>query len=107
MRTFGICVADSGTKLYSAWWCPYCFAQLQEFDPAMNRVEMGDTEKVRATFPFLVECADGAKAGRSTPGVCTGIVRAFPTWVFKDGTKMEGGRDLIFLSEKTKCALPR
>jgi hypothetical protein len=52
-----------------------------------------------------VEC--GIKGSQGIEPVCTqnGIKR-FPTWIFADGTRVEGEHELQFLGEETGCSLP-
>lgn len=89
---FAQCIADSGTKFYGAFWCPHCQDQKAEFGPS-------------AKFLPYVECS--TSDGRNQTQVCTDAgIQGYPTWVFPDGTRLEGGQSLEELSQKTDCPLP-
>lgn len=87
------CIKDSGTTFYGAFWCPHCQAQKALF---------GTAEKL---LPY-VECS--TPDGSSQTQVCTDAkVTGYPTWVFKDGSRLSGEVSLADLAQKTSCVLPQ
>ena len=108
---FSQCIADSGLKMYSAWWCGYCFKQLHAIDPSFTKKEMKDKSKTEKKFPFIVSCG-GEKAGEFLPD-CVPIVKnsdgddtmGTPTW--SDGVNdIQGVRSINQLIEATGCNAP-
>ncbi len=108
MKSFGQCLADKGARMYSGWWCPHCYAQLREFDPALKRKDMKEHAKAKQEFPFLVECAEGLAPGELSLAACQRKFRGVPTWFFPGEQEGEAGTsELKILAEKTGCPLPR
>ena len=103
-QRFAQCLADRGAKMYSAWWCPHCLAQLREFDVSWSKADMKNSEKLGVEFPFVTECADKITGKLTT--LCPRDLVEVPTWEFTSGERVSGMRDLEFLSEKTGCLLP-
>lgn len=92
LNTFAQCLGDKGAKMYGAFWCPHCADQKERF---------GDSFK----YAPYVEC--GTKGSRAPAQVCVDAgIKHYPTWVFADGTRVEGDHDLEFLSQATGCPLP-
>jgi hypothetical protein len=89
--TFAQCLGDAGAKFYGAYWCPHCQAQKKLFNNSKK-------------LPY-VECSmpDG-KA--QTPVCITEKITGYPTWVFKDGTRVDGEQTFEELSTKTGCVVP-
>lgn len=83
---FAKCLSEKGAKMYGASWCPHCISQKGMFGSSWK-------------FMDYVECAtpDGEKACSSAG------VRAYPTWTFADGMKIEGEMSLEQLAAKTGC----
>ncbi len=79
-------LAEVGATKYTAYWCPHCFDQKQLFG-----------EEAYAIVPHI-ECTEDGLNGE--PQKCTGVVRAFPTWVI-DGEVYEGTQTLERLAELT------
>ena len=89
---FAKCLTESGTKMYGAYWCPHCAAQKKLFGTSVKYM------------PY-VEC--DPRGNNADKEACDAAgVKGFPTWVFPDGTKIEGETSLRELSVKTNCALP-
>ncbi len=89
---FAQCLADRGATFYGAFWCPRCREQKALFGRAQR------------LLPY-VECSPPNRQGQYA--VCREAqVRAYPTWVFADGTRREGVLSLQQLSEATGCELP-
>lgn len=86
------CIKDSGATFYGAFWCPHCAAQKKLF---------GDAVKL---LPY-VECSTAD--GKSQLAVCKDAgVSTYPTWEFKDKTRLSGEVPLATLAQKTGCVLP-
>jgi hypothetical protein len=92
LDAFAQCLTAKQAKMYGAYWCPHCSEQKEMFDSSF------------AYAPY-VEC--GIKGSHALEPICTQkAIQRFPTWIFADGTRVEGKQELDFLSEKTGCALP-
>ena len=110
---FSRCVANSGAVMYSAWWCPYCFLALKEFDRTLTRRDMKDSEKMRA-FPFAKDCG-GEKAGSLIPECVPKEARGVPFWSFgngalfnENGKPYKGGMlPLTDIAKYSGCPLPK
>ncbi|HYE23258.1 MAG TPA: hypothetical protein VEA92_02270 [Candidatus Paceibacterota bacterium] len=90
--SFATCLKDSGALFYGAFWCPHCQQQKAMF---------GKSEKL---LPY-VECSQ--PSGQGQLQVCTDAgITGYPTWVFPDGTRLDGTQSLEALSQKTSCELP-
>ncbi len=82
------CLAQKGATMYGAYWCPHCQDEKRAF---------GDSFR----FVPYVECS-------SEPGKCHNAgIRGYPTWVFPDGRKLEGGQGIEKLSQESGCPLSR
>lgn len=90
---FTQCLADKGALFYGAFWCPHCQAQKKLF---------GDAQKL---LPY-VECSTPDGNGQTQICKDKGI-NSYPTWVFSDGSKIEGEQSLVKLGEKTGCIPPK
>ena len=90
---FGWCLSRSGAVFYGASWCPVCRRQIETLGAAMRRVR-------------YVECADASEPKRTTSACAAAHVTSYPTWVFGNGTRVEGGLSLASLAQRSGCALP-
>jgi thiol-disulfide isomerase/thioredoxin len=81
------CISDSGAKFYGAFWCPHCQA---------TKAMFGKSAKL---LPY-VECSDGQK---QLPICDQQDIQSYPTWIFKDGSRLSGERTLEELAQKTSC----
>lgn len=93
LDTFAKCTAQSGAKMYGAYWCPHCAEQKELFGSAfqyVNYVECGVKGNVKVEAQV---CKDAG-------------IKHYPTWVFANASRVEGKQDLLFLSQKTGCSLP-
>lgn len=89
--TFAQCLTDAGAKFYGAYWCPHCQEQKALF-------------KNSKKLPYI-ECSTANGQGQLP--VCTEAgITGYPTWVFSDGSRLDGKREFAELGEKTGCALP-
>jgi thiol-disulfide isomerase/thioredoxin len=128
---FAQCLTDSGAKFYGAFWCPHCQAQKSMFGGAktlLPYVECAYTGKIGAekakeilaqyntgTYTGVYkESLDKAKeAGQLAKWIpqtemCEeNGVKGYPTWVFKDGSRLTGEVKFETLAEKTQCILPQ
>ncbi|MCC6805945.1 MAG: hypothetical protein IT381_00865 [Deltaproteobacteria bacterium] len=84
----GPCLESSGVKMYGAFWCPHCKAQMELFGDA---------------FPsaIYVECSN---ADHSQNDVCRAEdIAGYPTWIFADGARLVGEQTLATLKDKAGC----
>jgi len=92
LNAFAQCLSAKGAKMYGAYWCPHCADQKEMFGSSFQ-------------YAPYVEC--GVKGSRAPAQVCTDAdVKHYPTWVFADGSRVEGAHSLEFLSQETGCPLP-
>lgn len=92
LDSFAQCIAGSGAKFYGAFWCPHCQAEKALF---------GSSKR----FLPYIECSNPDKTQKQ---VCIdNKVLGYPTWVFADGSRLEGEIPLVQLAEKTQCVLPK
>jgi thiol-disulfide isomerase/thioredoxin len=86
-----MCIKDSGTTFYGAFWCPHCQEQKRLFG------------KSASLLPYT-ECS--TVDGKGQLPVCKDAkVETYPTWQFKDGTRKTGTLTLAELASTTGCAL--
>jgi hypothetical protein len=86
------CLADSGAKMYGAWWCPHCNNQKEAF---------GKSWKIFSDAGGYVECST---ADRQQTEICqqTGIT-GYPTWRFPDGSELSGEVNFYLLAQHSNC----
>lgn len=93
LDTFAQCLGDKGAKFYGAYWCPHCQAQKALF---------GNSVKL---LPY-VECS--LPDGQTRTPICIEKgIESYPTWILKDGSRLNGEIKLATLAEKTGCELPK
>lgn len=86
LEEFAKCLTNKGAVMYGAYWCPHCKEQKKMFGSAFQYIKYVEcTEKVQ-------ECLNKN-------------IKGYPTWIFKDGSRLEGEQSLEVLSEKTGCEL--
>ena len=90
--SFAQCTKDSGARMYGSVECPHCKDQKELFGKSWQ-------------YAGYVECYAGP-AGQAPECDAAGI-RAYPTWVFADGSRQLGMMTFEELSEKTGCQLPQ
>ncbi len=88
---FAECLTDRGVKMYGAYWCPHCQNQKNMFG--------SDWENVN-----YIECSLPERAGQTEECRNAGI-KAYPTWEFQDGTRLESELTFKQLSAYTGCSL--
>ncbi len=89
---FARCTKESGAKMYGSVDCPHCKEQKELFGGSWQ-------------YAGYVECSLPGGYGQAPECDAAGI-KAYPTWVFKDGTKRLGMMSFEELSGKTGCPLP-
>ncbi len=90
--TFAQCLKDKGVIFYGAFWCPHCQATKRMF---------GSSQRL---LPYT-ECS--TPNGQDQLQVCKDAgVQSYPTWVFPDGTRLNGERTMAELSSASGCQLP-
>ncbi len=88
---FAKCLTDSGVKMYGAYWCPHCNNQKQMFGDSWQYVD-------------YIECSLPNRAGQTQ--VCNQAgIKAYPTWEFQDGKRVEGELTFQQLSQYSNCQL--
>lgn len=89
---FAMCIKDSGSIFYGAFWCPHCQAQKALFGSA-------------AKYLPYVECS--TSDGQGQVQICASKkIQGYPTWVFPDGSVESNEISLEELAKKTSCILP-
>ncbi len=78
---FARCITRAGARYYTAAWCPHCARQSKLFGNAIRYVN-------------VVDCTAG----------CTGV-DSFPTWTFRDGSRLSGVATLDELASRTRCRM--
>lgn len=92
LNNFTQCLADEEAVFYGAFWCPHCQATKALFGASQR-------------FLPYVECS--TPDGQGQLPVCSEKnVTGYPTWEFKDGSRLNGEVTLEELAEKTSCELP-
>ncbi len=77
-------LADTGAKMYGAYWCPHCATQKKYFGGAASRV------------PYI-ECDE--KGLNAQVELCqTAEIEAYPTWII-EGEYYQGAQSLRTLAE--------
>ncbi len=84
------CLTQKGAKMYGAYWCPHCVNQKKAFGDAFTKIA-------------YVEC--GVRGNPSAEEqVCKDQnIQGLPTWIFGDGTRVEGERTFQDLAIRSGC----
>lgn len=83
--SFAKCLAENNVVMYGTDWCPHCQAQKKLFGKSFE-------------FVVYINC--------DTSPLCdANNVNGYPTWIFKDNSRLEGTQELDVLAEKSSCAL--
>lgn len=89
---FAFCLGDNGVKFYGAFWCPHCQNQKAMFGNSAN------------LLPYT-ECS--TPDGKGQTQICIDQqIKSYPTWEFKDGSRLSGEVSLQGLAQKSGCSLP-
>ena len=75
-----------GAKFYGAWTCPACCKQMNLFG-----------KQAGAQVPY-VECRKPKKLPKQAASCDANGIRAYPTWVLRDGSRREGIQSIEALS---------
>lgn len=93
LEGFANCIADSGAKMYGAYWCSHCANQKEGFKSAWNiLVERG----------VYVECDPNGENPQSELCLSEGVT-GYPTWKFSNGEVVPGEIDHDRLAALTGC----
>ena len=91
MDAFAQCLTDNGVKMYGAWWCPHCKSQKELFGKSFSKINS-------------IECS--SPGSNSMNQICQEAkIEGYPTWEFKDGTRVSGEQTLEDLGKKAECTL--
>ena len=96
-QAFAQCLKDKGATFYGAFWCPHCQAQEQSFGISRQTLEQ---------IGLYTECSTADGNGQTQ--VCIDKkIQSYPTWIFADGSILNGVIPLQQLADKTSCVLPQ
>lgn len=85
------CMEAKGIRFFGAFWCPHCQKEKAMF---------GKSAKL---LPY-VECS--TPDGGSQLQICKdNKIESYPTWVFPDGSRLNGEIEPKELAEKSECPL--
>jgi hypothetical protein len=90
---FATCLKDKGATFYGAFWCPHCQDQKKLFGSSVH------------LLPY-VECST-PDASAQTQVCIDKKITSYPTWIFADGSILNGLIPLQQLADKTSCTLPQ
>lgn len=91
LDAFAQCLKDQGAVFYGAFWCSHCQNQKALFGRSARML------------PYI-ECS--TPNGQSQTSECQDKkIAGYPTWEFKDGSRLSGELALERLAEKTGCSL--
>ena len=91
LTDFARCLTRKGATLYGASWCPVCERQLEAFGRAAGYLDYIECSLEGTGFK-APECEDAG-------------VGSFPTWEFRDGSRLKGFQSFTRLGQKTGCSL--
>jgi len=80
-------LTSSGVKMYGSEFCSACKYQKQMFSSAWK-------------FINYVNCDVSAKSGMQNAACRAENIKLYPTWEFKDGSRLEGVQKFEVLAEK-------
>ena len=88
---FAKCLTDNNVKFYGAFWCSHCATQKKLFGKSID-------------FVNYIECSTSNK--REQIQVCIDAnIKGYPTWEFKDGTRVTGALSIKELGSRSGCEL--
>lgn len=85
-QELAVCLSQKGVKMYGTERCPHCQNQKAAFGQSFETVNYVDCD-AQAIQCNLAE------------------VQGYPTWVFADGSRLEGEQSLDVLSQQAGCEL--
>jgi len=87
LDNYAKCLTEKGMTMYGAYWCQHCKNIKKLFGDSFKYVQ-------------YVECTVETKT-------CTDKgVNGYPTFIFSDGSRLEGEITLSDFANKTSCPLP-
>ena len=92
LDSFAKCLTEKKAVMYGAATCSHCADQKELFGPSFQ-------------FVTYVECMVPQTHAETEQCKSLGIKHT-PTWIFADGTRLEGTLALDKLSQQTGCKLP-
>ncbi len=90
-NAFAQCLTDRGTKMFGAWWCSHCQKQKALFGKSFDKINYTE-----CSSPGSQEMNQKCKDAK---------IEGYPTWEFKDGSRVSGEQTLEFLGTKAECSL--
>ena len=87
------CLTDKGATMYGVFWCDHCREQKTAFGESFRYVN-------------YVECVTPDKPRELTPECKAQGITHTPTWIFGNGTRLEGAQSLATLAAATGCKAP-
>lgn len=91
MKAFAQCLKNNGAVFYGAFWCQHCAETKRQFAEAVTEL------------PY-VECS--TPDGRGQLPVCIEKkIESYPTWEFKDGSRLGGSLASVIEGEVNKMSL--
>lgn len=88
--SFAKCLSEKGVKIYGSSWCPHCINQKNMFESSWKYIN-------------YIECA--LPEGGQAPICQQSGIRAYPTWEFQEGKRIEGELSFEQLSQYSNCKL--
>ncbi len=85
--SFAQCLKDKNVVMYGAYWCPHCQKQKKFFGDSFQYVN-------------YVECTVETQKCEEKQ------IKGYPTWIFEDGSRVDGEMTFKQLAEKTSCVAP-
>ena len=86
------CLKDKNVTWYGASWCPHCREQKALFHPSVADQN-------------YVECSDTTNPGAQKQICIDKNITGYPTWIFGDGSRLEGTQQLSTVAEKAGCGI--
>lgn len=87
LDTFAQCLSEKQVVMYGAYWCPHCQQQKKLFGQSFRYIK-------------YVECTNDIKLCQEKNIV------GYPTWIFSDGSRIEGETSFAKLAVKSACVAP-
>lgn len=79
-----MCLTEKGVAMYGAYWCSHCQNQKKIFGESFKYVK-------------YIECTQEIKNCEEKN------IEGYPTWIFKDGSRLSGEQPLLVLAQKVSC----
>ncbi len=85
------CLTDNGVKMFGAWWCPHCQQQKALFGKSFKNINYTE-----CSSPGSQEMNQTCKDAK---------IEGYPTWEFKDGSRLSGVQTLEEVGKKAECSV--